>query len=307
MKLMAVILAMGLLQAKAQAPGGTVIDARTQAPLPFARVLFVKADAPLAESIVVETDGQGRFSTTTLPAGTYRIVAEHDEHLRATHPAPVSIPAATTERISIALTPTAVLAGRVFNEHGAPAAKVYVRAHRVSGSVVQTETVAEWRTNDLGEYRLFGLAPGAYGISAEPYIAPSIGTVTLPGTTTGSNEPRYIVPTPPCPDCRGEGRSLQGLAGLLNAGAFIDPLALTGQSYPRVYFPGVVDIAEAKAVTAEPGARLEGLDIRLVLTDGLRRSAYGLQTGLRLSAYGLQTAYGYRRTAYRAPSVSRKP
>ena len=271
MRIVAAILAIGLLQAaKAPAPGGTVIDARTQAPLPFARVLFAKVDAPLAESIVLETDAQGRFFTATLPAGTYRVVAEHDDHLRATLPTPVSIPAATTERISIALTPTAVLSGRVLNEHGAPAAKVYVRAHRVSDNVVNAETVAESRTNDLGEYRLFGLAPGVYGVSAEPYIAPSIGTVTMPGTTTGSNEPRYIVPTPPCPDCRGEGRFMQGLAGLLSAGAFIDPLALTGQSYPRVYFPGAVEIAQAKAVTAEPGARLEGLDIRLVLIDRTR-------------------------------------
>src|SRR5688572_7053247 len=221
---------MGLLQAaKAPAPGGTVTDARTQAPLPFARVLFAKVDAPLAESIIVETDAQGRFSTATLPAGTYRIVAEHDDHLRGSYATPVAISAGkAAERISIALTPTAVLAGRVFNEHGAPAAKVYVRAHRVNDNVVNAESVAESRTNDLGEYRLFGLAPGAYGLSAEPYTSPSIGTVTLPGTTTGSNEPRYIVPTPPCPDCRGEGQGMQGLAGLLTAGAFIDPLALTG-------------------------------------------------------------------------------
>ena len=267
MRLFAVILAMGLLQAtKAAAPAGIVIDAKTQAPLPMARVLFAKVDTPLAESIVVETDAQGRFSTATLPPGTYRIVAEHDDHLRGLYATPVTVSTGkAVERISIALTPTAVLAGRVFNEHGAPAPKVYVRAHRVNDNAVNAETVAESRTNDLGEYRLFGLAPGAYGISAEPYMAPSIGTVTLPGTTTGSNEPRYIVPTPPCPDCRGEGRSMQGLAGLLNSGAFMDPLALTGQSYPRVYFPGTVELAQAKAITAEPGARLDGLDIRLVL------------------------------------------
>ena len=272
MRLVAVILAMGLLQAaKTPAPGGTVIDARTQAPLPFARVLFAKVDAPLTESIVVETDAQGRFSTATVPAGTYRIVAEHDDYLRGLYATPMSVPAGkAAERISIALTPTAVLAGRVFNEHGVPAARVYVRAHRVNDNAVNAETVAESRTNDLGEYRLFGLAPGAYGISAEPYLAPSIGTVTLPGTTTGSNEPRYIVPTPPCPDCMGEGRGMQGLAGLLTSGAFIHPLALTGQSYPRVYFPGTVELTQAKVITAEPGARLEGLDIRLILIDRSR-------------------------------------
>jgi hypothetical protein len=63
---------------------------------------------------------------------------------------------------------------------------------------------------------------------------------------------------------------MQGLAALLTSGAFIDPLALTSQSYPRVYFPGTVELTQAKAITAEPGARLEGLDIRLVLVERSR-------------------------------------
>jgi hypothetical protein len=267
MKLVAAILSIVLLQAaKAPVPAGIVVDAKTQAPLPYARVLFVKVDAPLAESIVVEADGKGQFSTATLPTGTYRLIAEHEDHLRGLHPTLVAIAAGKTpERVSIALTPTAVLSGRVFNVNGEPAAKVYVRAHRVTESGVTTETIAESRTNDLGEFRLFGLAPGSYGISAEPYLAPSIGTVALPGAAAASNVPRYIVPTPPCPDCQGEGRSMQSLSQLLASGAFIDPLAFSGESYRRVYFPGTVELAQAKAIAAEAGARLEGLDIRLVL------------------------------------------
>jgi hypothetical protein len=266
MRVLAILVVIALQAAKSPAPAGTVIDAKTQAPLPFARLLFVKADAPLTSSLVVEADAKGQFSMATVPSGTYRIIAEHDEHLRAIHPTPVSVAnGSATEKISIALVPTAVLAGRIFNEHNMPAAKVYVRAHRVTDTGVKAETVAESRTNDLGEYRLFGLAPGLYGLSAEPYLAPSIGTVALPGASAASNVPRYIVPTPPCPDCMGEGRSMQSLSQLLTAGAFIDPLALTGQSYPRVYFPGTVELAQAKPVTAEPGARIEGLDIRLIV------------------------------------------
>ena len=267
MKLVALILSIVLLQTTRITPAGTVVDAKTQAPLPYARVLFLKVDAPLAGSIVVEADGKGQFSTATVPAGTYRLIAEHEDHLRGSPATPVSIAAGkATERISIALTPTAVMSGRVLNEHDVPAAKVYVRAHRVTDGVVSADTVSESRTNDLGEFRLFGLPPGTYGISAEPYKAPSIGTVAMPGPTGASNIPRYIVPTPPCPDCRGEGQGMQTLSQLLTAGAFMDPLALTGQSYPRVYFPGTLELAQAKPITAEPGARVDGLDIRLVLS-----------------------------------------
>lgn len=272
MRLLVTVLLIGLVQAtKVLAPTGIVIDAKTQAPLPFAHVIFAKVDAPLTGAIVVETDAQGRFTTTGVPAGAYRVIAEHDDHLRAMHPEPVSVaPGRAPERISIALTPTAVLAGRVFNEHGAPAARVYIRAHRVSDGAVTADVVAEWRTNDMGEYRLFGLAPGSYGLSAEPYLAPSIGTVALPGANAASTVPRYVVPTPPCPDCMGEGRGMQALSQLLTTGAFIDPLAFTGQSYRRVYFPGTVELAQAKPIVAEAGANVEGLDIRLVLMDRQR-------------------------------------
>ena len=47
-------------------------------------------------------------------------------------------------------------------------------------------------------------------------------------------------------------------------------IARGGQSYPRVYFPGTVELIQAKAITAEPGAHLEGLDIRLVLIERAR-------------------------------------
>lgn len=270
MRAVVLVLAIGLLQTpKASTPGGTVIDAKTQAPLPFARVLLVKADAPPSGTVLIEADAKGQFSIASAPPGTYRVIAEHDGHLRGVHPAPVTVAAGVVpETISIALTPTAVIAGRVFDMYGAPAPKVYVRAHRVTNDAVVAETVAESRTNDLGEYRLFGLAPGAYGLSAEPYTPPSIGTVTLPGASAASASGlRYIVPTPPCPDCRGEGRSMQALSQLLTAGAFIDPLALTGQSHPRVYFPGTVELAQARPITAEPGARLDDMNLRLVLKE----------------------------------------
>ncbi len=120
-------------------------------------------------------------------------------------------------------------------------------------------------TNDLGEFRLFDLAPGTYAVSAEQYPGPSIGTVELPSGRAGLTGLQYIVPTPPCADCRGEGRGMRALSGLLAAGDFIDPGALTKLTYPRVYFPGTVDAAQAKGVILRPGSRVDGIDLRLVV------------------------------------------
>jgi hypothetical protein len=246
----------------------TVIDAKTQAPVAFARVLFARTDAPLTQSIVIAADARGAFKTDAVPPGTYRVFAEHDDYMRGARAEPLSIRAGeVVPAMSIAITPTAVIAGRITSENGEAAVKVYVRAYRMTPAGPSADVSAEARTNDLGEYRLFGLEPGAYVVSAQPYAAPSIGTVEMPGGRGGPAGLQYIVPTPPCPDCRGEGRGMQAIAQLTGAGGFIHPFALTGQTYPRVYFPGTTEPAQAKPVMVDAGARLDSIDLRLVLKE----------------------------------------
>ncbi len=106
------------------APAHVVTDAVTERSIASARVLFVRTEGRLAESVVVEADDRGRFSTTDLPVGTYRVVAEQDGYMRGSWPQPVSImPGQTAGVISIALTPTAVITGRVLAEDGQPASR----------------------------------------------------------------------------------------------------------------------------------------------------------------------------------------
>ena len=119
--------------------------------------------------------------------------------------------------------------------------------------ILQMGQVAEAKTNDLGEYRLFGLEPGTYTISAERYLAPRID-----GTF-------YLGPTPPCPDCMGEGEFRQQVATLLKTGAYVDPRVVLNRSYPMVYFPAAPDRAGATPVTARSGVVTSGIDLRLVV------------------------------------------
>ena len=71
-----------------------------------------------------------------------------------------------------------IISGRVVDEFNEPVSKVYVRAQKAS--YVQGErvfsVVMETQTNDLGEYRLFGLVPGRYYISA---LHPDGGTYMI--------------------------------------------------------------------------------------------------------------------------------
>jgi len=234
-----------------QGPGsvsGQVTDASTKAPIAEARVLMARTDGPLGESLAGRTDEQGRFTIANVPAGTYRVFAVDPDYLRKEHATSIVVtsgkPAAN---IAIALTRTAAIAGRVTNEHGEPAPNVFVRAWTQAGQV------AEVKTNDVGEYRLFGLEPGTYTISAERYLPPRIEGAS------------YIGPTPPCPDCMGEGEFRQQVAALVKTGAYVDARVILNRSYPMVFFPAATDRALATPVNARSGVVTTGIDLRLVV------------------------------------------
>ena len=246
MRAAAVVVAAWTLAQTNVAIRGTVVDAATNQPVAGASVLMMRPES-VAQALLATTDLRGRFVFTGVPPGAYRLRAERDDYVRSDVTPLANIgPEGSVAGVTLTLTPTAVISGRVIDQYGDPASRVFVRAST-------TRLVAEARTNDLGEYRLFGLPPGAYVISAERYPGPSIR-----GTAVQT-------PTPPCPDCPGEGVARMPLSGILPSGGFIDPRALTGESYPTVYYPGTTDRSAATPVKAAAGARVEAIDLRLVV------------------------------------------
>ena len=248
-----------LLALVAQQPAATVsgivTDAVTKAPVAAARVLLARVDGPLTSSLTITAGADGRFTASAVPPGTYRIFADRDDYLRGEHRGVVQVKSGQPiHDLAIVLTPTGVISGRVMNEHGEPASKIFVRALTES-QVLATfpRWVVEARTNDLGEYRLFSLPPGRYIVSAQRYPGPHI---------EGTN---YRIPTPPCPNCRGEGIGTMALAGLLKSGAFSAPAALTGQRYPAIYFPGTTELAAGQRIEVRPGAEIGGIDLTLIV------------------------------------------
>ena len=70
--------------------------------------------------------------------------------------------------VNFRLTPHAVIIGRVVDEDGEPVANAQVQAmrYRFTQGKKQLQPFGFGSTNDLGEYRMFGLAPGRYYLSA---------------------------------------------------------------------------------------------------------------------------------------------
>src|SRR4029078_9094980 len=150
----------------------------------------------------------------------------------------------TSPDLALAMTPTGAIAGRVF-EHGRPVRSAWVRAFRpryFDGE--RGLTLADWtQTDDRGEYRLFGLAPGAYFVTPMPRDRPRIGGAALiewarPTIANGN---------------RSEIRTPLSLAPL-TASAF------GGGTYPVLFYPSGSDASAAIAVEVRAGETTPGID-----------------------------------------------
>jgi hypothetical protein len=129
----------------------------------------------------VTTDRAGQFAFSHIPGGRYHLAASRagyldqhsDQNTLNASGAVVDLHGEAVDNVSIRMTPAAVISGYVNDEDRRPMAGVlvaelhyaYVRGER------QLQAGAVTRTNDLGEFRLWGLGPGAHYVLAE-YVPP---------------------------------------------------------------------------------------------------------------------------------------
>jgi hypothetical protein len=207
---MSLLFALGLAGALIQSPAppdsaslaGRVVEESTGAPVAGAQVMLMPMEPPrigrfmrpLAQSPATTTDHDGRYQFDGLAAGRYRLTVQKPGFALLDGPEGPEVDLESGTRrtgVDITLQKGAVIAGRVLDERGEPLADVQVSAMRnpplrpgappmprnflvMSGRPVQT--------NDLGEFRLFGLAPGDYYVQAMPN--PAHGGWSATGETT---------------------------------------------------------------------------------------------------------------------------
>ena len=155
--------------AKPASVEGTVVNRATKEPLRKVAVRLSQGN------LIYETttDPGGVFRLAQVPPGSYRVSAEKAGFVRsgAGSRSPGSLALAGGEKLTglvIELTPQAVVTGRVTDEDGDAMQSATVQLWRMGyrSGRRQLTSVQGMGTNDLGEFRIAGIAPGKYYLSA---------------------------------------------------------------------------------------------------------------------------------------------
>jgi len=143
------------------------------------------------EASFAVTDASGRLVFEGLSQGRYVLGVSRDRYVgsqvldQSHRGTPLSLaPGQHRKDLVFRLTPTAVISGKITQEDGEPLPSVQVQAMRLSSRIGKRELYPEGvtsSTNDLGEYRIWGLAPGRYYIGFTYYGTPGIRFATGEG------------------------------------------------------------------------------------------------------------------------------
>ncbi len=262
----AVLLALAARALVAQQPPpaseGTAVIAGALAtsdgqPVRKAQVRAVNTAARLTRAAT--SDADGRFVFTGLPAGEYTVSASKPGHLDTVFGArrpgltatgtPIRLVAGQkVENITLRLPRGSVITGVVIDEFGDPAFNVPVRAVRYIFENGRRALGAggNGTTDDRGVYRIAGLMPGEYLVSAVPR-----DTVAAAAASAEAVRDRQA-------QLMAASKTTGNAPGLSLA---ITPPAPVG--YVPIFYPGTPAGASATTVRVGPSEEVPGIDIRL--------------------------------------------
>ena len=202
---------------------GHVVAADSGLPLRRVDVRLIRIDPPagginrgfggVASS--ARTDADGKYEFADIPAGRYQISATKPAYVVQTWgqsqptapPKPVELHGGDTiDRIDFSLQRGGVITGRIVDEFGEPLSGVDIRvlqARAINGRRDLQESGFA-ATNDLGEFRVFGITPGQYyvktmwrrtGMPVDPASPDRTGypDTFFPGTPTIDDAQRLTV------------------------------------------------------------------------------------------------------------------
>lgn len=222
---------------------GRVTNSTTGAPLKRANLMLLPVGG-VGDMTPVTTaaDSEGKFVIAEIPPGQYRLSADRTGFVRTEFGSRggnrsgttiTLAPGQTLKQVDIAMLPHAVISGRVTDEDGEPVANVAVQAgtYRYINGRRQMTPGSSSMTNDLGEYRVFGLPPGRYYVSATP-----------------------------------RNMGMFGAASASSGGARREP----EQTYASTWYPGTADAGAAVQIPVAAGKPVANIDLRLLRSQSVR-------------------------------------
>jgi protocatechuate 3,4-dioxygenase beta subunit len=184
---------------------GQVVAADTGSPIRRAQV---RVSAPGVESRLATTDAQGRFEIRDLPAGRYSMTAskggfvslQYGQRRPTESGTPIELAdGQKLDKLVMGLPRGSVITGRITDEFGEPMANANVMAMRYGYQAGARRLMpapggnTRDTTDDQGQFRLFGLPPGDYYVSA----VLRTGEITDPsGGEASGYAPTYYPGTP---------------------------------------------------------------------------------------------------------------
>jgi hypothetical protein len=255
--------------------GIVLSDDSTSQPLRRVSVSLVSGDLRVPLSTV--TDDAGRFVFEGVPAGNYGVTASKPAYVGAFygskqpgHGPGVALAVRDGQRVTdvtLKMIRGGVISGTLRLPSQQPAQGMTV-------VVAEIETVGADRhlrltggramTDDRGEYRVYGLAPGDYIVQAQP-------SGLLSGALTGASD----APQTTAAEVSWAQQAAQVRAGV--AGAGIPPSGSAPErghttNYATAYFPGTADPSGASVVSVGRSEEHGGVDFAMVLVSTARVS-----------------------------------
>ncbi len=278
---------------------GRVLIADTGSPVRGARVSLTAAQLPGGRTVV--TDASGLFDFAGLPEGRYSLSVSKTGFVTLAYgqrrPLQPGTPLQLADGqrlqgIEMRLPRGSAIAGHVFDENSDPLPNTVVRVMRYQYQDGQRRlTIAgSGQTDDRGQYRVWGLNPGDYYVSAVmPNVGNILGQLGGRGFGPGGRGGAGGRGGPGGGLIVGRGANGTGGIGAFIDGVFSDPavgdaLAADGLAnvmttfgaspldgsaepvaYAPTYYPGVSSPGEARPVSVGLGAEALDIDFALLL------------------------------------------
>lgn len=257
---------------------GRVLTADTGRPVRRARVFINATELPGGRG--AQTDDQGTFDFTALPAGRYSLTVSKTGFVTISYgqrrPLQAGTPLQLADNqeltgLTMSLPRGSAITGHIYDETGEPLPGAMVRVSRYQYAQGTRELVpaGTTQTDDLGAYRVWGLDPGDYYVSAMPRQGDFGGRMAAVTEAVGAVGPGG---GPAGGFGGGRGGGARGRGGpadvpgaFVRGGRFGDSSDGEPERYAATYYPGVASVAESRAVTVGLSTEVPAIDFGVLL------------------------------------------